>query len=91
MGSLLRSKVAIVCLAAVIALGGVCSPRLRAFAAARLSGLHSTHATPLTQSGPIPYILDLSKRKPHHKAAMQPTSKKPATKAPKKPTTPPVS
>ncbi|MGE5361775.1 MAG: hypothetical protein ACM3NQ_22380 [Bacteroidales bacterium] len=90
MGRLLRSKVAIVCLAALIALGGVCSPRVRAFAAAKLSGIHSTHTTALTQSGPIPYILDLSKRKPHRKAALQPAAKKAAAKAPKKPPAPPA-
>ncbi len=64
MGSLLRSRIVVACLAAVIATAGVCSSRVRAFAAAQLSGIHST-GNALKQSGPIPYILDLSKHKPH--------------------------
>ncbi len=100
MGSLIRSRFAVVCLAVLVAVVGVCSPRVRAFAAARLSGIHSPHASALTQSGPIPFILDLSKHKPHktttakapakHSKAAKPTTKTSTDKPQPVPPPPPA-
>jgi hypothetical protein len=86
MGSPLRSRFAIACLAALIAVAGVCSPRVRAFAASKLSGIHST-GNGLKQSGPIPYILNLSKHKPHKttkaKAPVKPAKAKATRQSPR--------
>jgi hypothetical protein len=77
-----RSKRALICVAVLLALAGICTPGARAFAravAAELSHGKGPHAASLKQAGPIPYILDLNKRR-HTRAPVpaKASAKKPA-------------
>jgi hypothetical protein len=79
-----RSKRALICIVVLVTLAGICTPGVRAFAravAAELSHGGGPHSASLRQAGPIPYILDLNKRKhPRPAAAPAKASAKKAAK-----------